>query len=166
MPHISLIAALAKNRVIGNNGSIPWNIPGEQKRFRDLTYGNVVIMGRKTFEEIFRKLSKPLPGRINLIISSTTCFSFSDCFTFKSLKEAIEYSERKFPDKEIFIGGGAALYKEAVSFADRMYLTEIDFEAEGDVFFPDFDETDFEKEINETFSKPVSYRYVTYTRKN
>lgn len=164
MVEFSLIAAISKNRVIGNKGSIPWNIPGEQSRFKELTTGNVVIMGRKTFEEIFAKLKKPLPQRVNLIVSGTKDFSKEGCPTFKTLKEALEFSKVKYPEKNVFIGGGAALYKEAVSFVDKMYLTEIQMTVEGDVFFPEFDETGFRKDVEKTFSEPVPYSYVTYTR--
>lgn len=164
MAEFSLIAALSKNKVIGSNGSIPWNIPGEQSRFKELTTGNVVIMGRKTFEEIFAKLKKPLPGRINLIVSRTKDFSKEGCPTFDNLADAINFCKINYPKKNVFIGGGALLYKEAVSTVDKMYLTEIDMDVEGDVFFPEFDGTDFKKTVDKSFSEPVPYRYVTYTR--
>lgn len=162
---ISIIAAFSQNRVIGKNGSIPWNIPGEQNRFKNLTVENVVIMGRKTFDEILEKLSKPLPFRINIIISSTKKYSFENCFVFSTLQEALVFSKEKFPDKEIFIAGGAQLYAESISIAQKMYLTEIDIKVQGDAFFPIFDEKKFEKEINQIFAEPIPYRYVTYSRK-
>lgn len=164
MSEISIIAAYAENFVIGNKGKIPWNIPGEQNRFKKLTVDNVVIMGRKTFEEIYDKLKKPLPGRINIVISSDKKYSDFGCSVFSSLKAAIEYSKEKYPDKKIFVSGGALLYKEALKFSDKMYLTEIDLKVEGDVFFPRFNETDYVKTVEKEFTEPVSYRYVTYTR--
>lgn len=164
MKKVFLIAAYAHNHVIGSNGSIPWNIPGEQSRFRKLTTGNVVIMGKKTFDEIFQKLKKPLPGRINIIISKTKTYSDIDCYTFSTLKEAVDFSIKEFPEKNIFISGGESLYKEGISLAEKLFLTEIDLDVEGDVFFPKFCENDYEKIIEEEFTKPVSYRYLTYTR--
>lgn len=164
MQKVFLIAAYAHNRVIGFNGAIPWNIPGEQSRFRKLTTGNVVIMGRKTFDEIFQKLKKPLPGRINIIISKTKSYSDTDCYTFPTLKDAVDFSIKEFPEKDIFISGGESLYKEGISLAEKLFLTEIDMDVKGDVFFPDFNENDYVKNIEEEFTEPVSYRYVTYTK--
>ncbi|MCQ2601849.1 MAG: dihydrofolate reductase [Treponema sp.] len=164
MQKVFLIAAYAHNRVIGFNGAIPWNIPGEQSRFRKLTTGNVVIMGRKTFDEIFQKLKKPLPGRINIIISKTKSYSDADCYTFSTLKDAVDFSIKEFPEKDIFISGGESLYKEGISLAEKLFLTEIDMDVKGDVFFPDFNENDYVKNIEEEFTEPVSYRYVTYTK--
>lgn len=164
MQKVFLIAAYAHNRVIGSNGLIPWSIPGEQSRFRKLTTDNVVIMGRKTFDEIFQKLKKPLPGRINIIISKTKSYSDTDCYTFSTLKDAVDFSIKEFPEKDIFISGGESLYKEGISLAEKLFLTEIDMDVKGDVFFPDFNENDYVKNIEEEFTEPVSYRYVTYTK--
>ena len=115
---IALIVALAKNHVIGNNGYIPWKIKGEQKRFKDLTTGNVVIMGRRSFEEIGR----PLPNRIIIVVSSTKEYTGENCFTVRSLQEAIELAG----NKDVFISGGARLYEEALPMVEKMYITEID----------------------------------------
>lgn len=164
MPHIYLISACAKNRVIGFNGSIPWNIPGEQNRFKKLTTGNVVIMGRKTFSEIYSKLKKPLPGRINIIVSSTEDYSKIGCPTFDSLRKALNFAQKEYPDKDIYVSGGQALYSEAIEDAEKLFLTEIDLDVKGDVFFPEFDETDYVKTVEEEFTEPVSYRYVTYSK--
>lgn len=166
MSKICLIAAYANNRVIGSKGSIPWNIPGEQTRFRELTTGNVVIMGRKTFSEILQKLKKPLPGRINIIISKTNDYSEFGCPTFSSLAEAVEFSKRQYADKDIYISGGQSLYNEGILIAEKLYLTEIDLDVDGDVYFTDFNETDYVKTIEKEFTEPVSYRYITYTKKN
>ena len=104
---IALIAAYAKNRVIGNKGCIPWKIKGEQKRFRELTTGNVVIMGRRSFEEIGR----PLPGRTTIVVSGTRSFNGENCTTAKSLAEAIELAG----NRDIYISGGARLYEEMLA---------------------------------------------------
>lgn len=162
---VSLIVAYDKNFLIGNNGKIPWDIPGEQTRFKNLTTGNVVIMGRKTFEEIFNKLGKGLPNRENIIISTTKNFECENCYTVKSFKEAIEFSEKNFPGKDIFISGGKAVYEEAIPVVEKMYVTEIDNVYYGDTFFPVFIESNFNKEIVEKKQGDVNYQYVTYTKK-
>lgn len=153
---IAIIVAHDKNRVIGNKGNIPWKIPGEQKRFRQLTMGNAVIMGRKTYEEIGR----PLPGRLNIVVSSTAQFSGENLKTACSLEQAISMAE----GKDIFISGGRGLYARSVAIADVMYITEIDAEYEGDRFFPQFDESLWKKETVEVVHGSPSYRYLTYTR--
>lgn len=154
---INLIVAFAKNQVIGNNGCIPWKIKGEQKRFKELTTGNVVIMGRRSYEEI----GKPLPNRTTIVISSTKNFDSENCITVKNFREAIEIAG----DKEIYISGGAKLYQEALPLVEKMYITEIDYDVKGDTYFPPFDKEQFIKEVNERFEGEIPYTYVTYTRK-
>lgn len=151
---IALVVAMSKNRVIGNKGTIPWNIPGELKRFKELTTNNVVIMGRRTYEDIGR----PLPNRENIIVSTTQTYQGDNIQTARSLQEAIELAG----NKDIYIGGGARLYEEALPLVDKMYITEVDLEVEGDTFFPIFDESLFVKEIEEVYPE---YTYITYTRK-
>ena len=154
---IGLIVAYTKNRVIGNKGCIPWKIKGEQKRFRELTTGNVVVMGRRSYEEIGR----PLPNRTTIVISNTKNFDCENCMTAKSLAEALELAG----DRKVYISGGARLYEEALPLVEKMYITEIDAEIEGDTSFPIFDEELFEKEINERVEGEIPYTYVTYTRR-
>ena len=153
---ISLIVAYAKNQVIGNKGCIPWKIRGEQKRFKELTTGNVVIMGRRSFEEIGR----PLHNRITIVVSSTKDFTGENCYTVSSLQEAIKLAG----DRDVFISGGARLYEEALSIVEKMYITEKDKTVYGDTYFPQFEEGDFIKEINQRFEGEIPYTYVTYTR--
>ncbi len=154
---IALIAAYAKNRVIGNKGRIPWNIPGEQSRFRELTTGNAVIMGRRTFEEI----GKPLPNRMTVVVSSTRDFTAENCYTAGSLEEAIELAG----NRDIYISGGAKLYEESLPIAEKMYITEIDKIIDGDTYFPQFNAEDFVKVVNRKIEGDIPYTYVTYTRK-
>ncbi|MBQ4522090.1 MAG: dihydrofolate reductase [Lachnospiraceae bacterium] len=154
---IALIVAFAKNRVIGKNGKIPWSIKGEQKRFKKLTTGNVVIMGRKSYEEI----GHPLPNRDTIVVSNTMNYDSEHCKTAKSLPEAIEMAG----DRDIYISGGAGLYKEAMDLVDEMYITEIDMEVEGDTYFPEFNAEDYVKRIDETFDGEIPYSYVTYIKK-
>ena len=102
-----LIVAYARNRVIGNKGMIPWRIKGEQRRFKELTTGNVVIMGRRSYEEIGR----PLPNRFTIVVSKTAEFTAENCVTVKSLDEAIEYARKNRPDENIYLSGGAGIYR-------------------------------------------------------
>ena len=162
---ISLIVAFAKNNVIGKDGKIPWNIEGEQSRFKELTTNNIVIMGRKTFEEIYQKLQKPLPNRINIIISKTKKYDFENCFTFTSLDAALDFCKKTFPQKDIFISGGAALYQKALPIVEKMYITEIDLEVPGDIFFPKFLEENFICEEEIPVKSNVDFVYKTYRRR-
>lgn len=154
---IAIIAAYSRNRVIGRNGRIPWKIQGEQKRFRELTLGNVVIMGRRTYEEIGR----PLPGRTTIVVSNTKTFRGDNCATASSLAEAVQMAG----EREVYIAGGARLYEEALPLAKTLYITEIDCFVEGDTYFPAFDETEFVKEQVARHEDETPYTYVTYTRK-
>jgi dihydrofolate reductase len=154
---IALIVAYANNQVIGNLGYIPWKIKGEQKRFKELTTGNVVVMGRRSYEEI----GKPLPNRMTIVISSTKNYDDADVKTVRTLEEAIEMAG----DKDVFISGGARLYEEALPIIEKMYITEINLDIEGDTYFPPFDKNQFTKEINQMFDGDIPYAYVTYTKR-
>jgi dihydrofolate reductase/RimJ/RimL family protein N-acetyltransferase len=154
---IAIIAAMSKNYVIGNHGVIPWKIKGEQKRFKELTTGNTVIMGKRSFEEIGR----PLPNRKTIVISSTMNYEDENCRTAGSLQEALRLAGAS----EIYIAGGELLYREALPIADRMYITQIDLEVEGDTFFPEFEKEDFVITQEERFDGEIPYRYLTYVRR-
>lgn len=153
----ALIVAHAKNRVIGNKGQIPWRIKGEQRLFRELTTGNVVVMGRRSYEEIGR----PLPNRYTIVVSNTQKYEAENCTTASSLQEAIKIAG----DRDIYISGGAGLYREAIALVDKMYITEIDAVIEGDTYFPEFDQSLWEREVTEHVDGELPYDYVTYTRK-
>lgn len=155
---IGLIVAYSKNRAIGKDGQIPWRIKGEQKRFRELTTGNVVIMGRRSYEEI----GKPLPNRYTIVVSNTKKFEAENCTTVGSLKEALEIADK---NKDVYISGGAGLYREAIDIVDKMFITEIDAEIDGDTFFPEFEEKDFLREVDCYVDGEIPYTYVTYTRR-
>lgn len=155
---IGLIVARSQNNVIGKNGQIPWRIKGEQKQFKELTTGNVVVMGRKSYEEI----GHPLPNRKTIVVSRTKQYEGENLATAGSVKEAIEMAG----DQNVYISGGYGLYKEAIPFVDVMYITEVQTVVEdGDVFFPEFDENDFEKEEGETGGEEIKFIRTTYTRK-
>ena len=156
---IGLIVARSKNNVIGKNGKIPWKIKGEQKQFRELTTGNVVVMGRKSYEEI----GHPLPNRKNIVVSKSKNFTGENLVTVGSLQEAISISG----DENVYIAGGYGLFKEALPLVDTMYITEIDMVIEnGDVFFPEFDSNEFDIAIGETGGEDIKYTRTIYTRRN
>lgn len=155
---IGLIVARSKNNVIGKNGEIPWKIKGEQKQFKELTTGNVVIMGRKSYEEI----GHPLPNRKNIIVSRTKNFSGENLVTVSSLQDAINISK----GEQVYIAGGYGLFKESLPYVSKMYITEIDTLIEdGDVFFPEFDSSEFDITVGETGGDEIKYIRTVYTRK-
>ena len=153
-----LIAALAKNRVIGLKGKIPWFFPEDFKRFKDLTLNHPVIMGRKTYESILERNGQPLKDRTNIVLSTTT--KYSNILAVESLDIAIciakSYSEN------IFIAGGQRVYEESISRANKMEITHIHKDYQGDAFFPEIKE-EFWKETNRKDNKGFSF--VTYERK-
>ena len=155
---ISIIVAVAKGGAIGKEGKIPWKIPGEQRQFKELTTGHVVIMGRTSYEEI----GHPLPERTNIVVSKTKVFSGENLYTVKSLQEAIERAGQE----EIFIAGGAELFQEALPLADKIYMTYVDMEVpDADRFFPDFPEEEYNREEIEKVGGETSYLRVLYTKK-
>lgn len=133
---ISIIVAIAKNRVIGKaSGEMPWHVKEEFQHFKRTTYGFPVIMGRKTFGT----LGKPLKGRLNIIVTRNKSFTanFSEVLVFHSLDQAIEYCKRQ-NEQQIFIIGGGEIYRQAISKADEMIISIMKFEAEGEIRFPEF----------------------------
>lgn len=155
---VGLIVARSKNNVIGKNGEISWKIKGEQKQFRELTTGNVVVMGRKSYEEI----GHPLPNRKTIVVSRRKKYTGDNLVTVSSLQEAIEVAG----DENIYIAGGYGLYEESMSLVDKMYITEVDLTIDdGDVFFPEFNVNDFDIAIGETSGDDIKYTRTIYTRK-
>ncbi len=154
---ISLIAAMAENRVIGRDNTIPWHLPEDLKRFREITMGHPVIMGRKTFESI----GKPLPGRKNIIITRIPDYRPQGCIVAHSLPDALG----QCPDSdEVFICGGGEIFQEALPFANRIYLTVIHEEFEGDTYFPVIPEG-FAEVSREKAEDPVPHSFVLYEKK-
>jgi len=131
MPRVTLIAALASNRVIGRNGQLAWRIPGDLPRFKAHTLGQTLIMGRKTFDSI----GKALPGRETIVVTRNASFSAPGVKVAHSLDEALAMASTA----EAFIAGGAEIYALALPEADRLLLTEVEAPTEGDTFFPEFD---------------------------
>lgn len=155
---ISIIVAVAKGGAIGKEGKMPWKIPGEQRQFKDLTTGHVVVMGRTSYEEI----GHPLPNRTIIVVSKTKVFSGENLYTVKSLQEAIERAGQE----EIFIAGGAELFQEALPLANKIYMTYVDMEVpDADRFFPIFHEEEYKREEIEKVGGETSYLRVLYTKK-
>jgi dihydrofolate reductase len=156
MVQINIIVAVGKNRVIGKNNDLVWkDVPGDLKKFKEITTGHPVIMGRKTFESIG---SKALMNRTNVIITRNQNFHAENCIICSSLEKAIEEAEKI--DKQIFIIGGGEIYNQAMRFANRLYLTLIDAETDGDVFFPDYSEfTKIISSENMPATEKFPYRY-------
>jgi dihydrofolate reductase len=142
---LCLIAALAKNRVIGRDNQLPWHLPADLKHFKALTLGKPIIMGRKTWDS----LGRPLPGRLNLVVSRQPGLRLEGAEVFPSLDAAIERADRWAREQgvdELMLIGGAQLYGQALSRAERLYLTRVGLEPEGDAWFPEFSEADWRRE--------------------
>jgi len=159
---ISIIVAMARNRVIGAGGRIPWHLPEELKRFKRLTLGHTVVMGRKTWESIGRLL----PGRTTVIVTRQRGYRAPGARVVHSLDEAIAACGG---DDEIFVIGGAELYAQALARADRLYLTTVDAEVPGDTLMPDCAAGDWREISAESFPADERHRYafrcVIYERK-
>lgn len=128
---INLIVAHTRNNVVGSKGDIPWKLPDDLKRFKTLTTGNTIIMGRKTFES--KPLGKPLPNRRNIVVTRNKDFAFNGVEVASSLDEALKMAKG---DKEVFVIGGGEIYKQAMPKADKIFATVLQAEIEGDTFFP------------------------------
>ncbi|OGS98252.1 MAG: diacylglycerol kinase [Gallionellales bacterium RIFCSPLOWO2_12_FULL_59_22] len=160
-PCISIIVAMAQNRTIGIDNTLPWRIPEDLKHFKTLTMGHHMIMGHKTFESIGR----PLPGRTTVVVSRDRNLKIDGCIVAHSLAEALAACAS---DPEVFVVGGADIYAQSLGLADALYITEIRQDVAGDAWFPEFDraewqETSREKHSQET-PQPLEYHFVTYRR--
>lgn len=149
---LSIVVAMAENHVIGVDNHLPWNIPEDLKRFKKITNGHPIIMGRKTFESIGRVL----PGRTNLIITRNRDYRVEGAVTCGSFSEAIEWAERAPGSDEVFVIGGGEIFKEVLPRVGRIYLTVVHWPFEGDVFFR-FPEAEFvERSAEKLSEKPAS----------
>lgn len=135
---LSIIVAMSQNRVIGRKNIIPWHLPDDLRNFKKITMGSPIIMGRKTFES----LSKALPGRQNIVITHQSDLFYPNCQLAHSVKEALSLASRA---KEIFIIGGGSIYQETIQLTEKIYLTAVDANVEGDTFFPEINSPDWEK---------------------
>lgn len=159
---VSIIVAIAQNGTIGDKNSLLWHIKEDMRFFRTTTSGHAVVMGRKTFESLG---SRPLPKRTNIVITRADR-AFEGALTAHSLEEAIRLAEG---DEEIFIIGGAQIYREALRIADRMYITRVMHDYEGDTSFPNIDLSEWELVAEEKHDRGEEYEYpfafLTYERK-
>lgn len=155
---ISLIVAMASNRVIGHRGEIPWKIPGEQKMFKEITMGHSMIMGRKTHEAIGR----PLPGRTNIVITRQADYQAPGCIVVNDLESALESCPPG--ESEAFVIGGGQIYSATIAIADRIYLTLVPREVAGDAHFPEFSESDFEIIKSDFIDAVEPYHFYIYER--
>ena len=163
-PLISIIAAVSDNGAIGKNGDLLWHLPADMKHFKSMTVGHAVVMGRKTFDSLPKG---PLPDRKNVVLTSVPEAYFEDAFPATSLTDAISLCSSQ---KEIYIIGGGMVYKQALSMADRLYLTFVHHNfPDADTFFPEIDFSEWEemsREDHEADEKnPYPYTFVNYRRK-
>ena len=160
-PRISVIAALARNGVIGIENRLPWRLPEDLAHFKALTLNHPILMGRKTFES----LGRPLPGRTNIVITRNPDYHPDGCLVAASIPSAIALCKDA---DEVFFIGGAELYVQAIPLADRLYLTEVDIEAEGDAWFPDYDRCAFSEVARESHmgakGDVLGFDFVMYER--
>lgn len=158
---ISLIAAMDKNRLIGRENGLPWHLPADFKHFKEVTMAKPVVMGRKTFESI----GKPLPGRKNIVISRSG-FNAEGVTGVGSIEAALAEAGNV---EEVMVIGGASFYQQMIHSADRLYLTHVDAECEGDAWFPDFDVADWdvvsEQKYNADEKNNYSFTIKCYQRK-
>lgn len=164
---LSLLVAMAKNRVIGRDNKLPWHLPADLKHFKFLTMGKTIVMGRKTYESI----GKPLPGRVNIIITRQEGYEVPGATVVSSIDDALLMCEKiRSINGENFIIGGEELYRQTLKICQRIYITEIQRDFEGDVYFPEVDpneweETQRDKHISENDTN-LEYHFVVLDRKS
>ncbi|WP_068596172.1 dihydrofolate reductase [Vaginella massiliensis] len=159
---ISIVVAVSSNHVIGKNNQLLWHLPDDFKHFKNITTGHPIIMGRKTYESIGR----PLPNRINIVVTRDQQFCADGIVVAFSLKAALEKALAL--DDEVFVIGGGELYRQVIDMADKIYLTEIHHEFDGDTFFPELDENNWEEISRAHHDKDEKHQYsfdiITYQR--
>ncbi len=158
---ITIIAAIGKNNELGKDNDLIWHLPNDLKRFKKVTAGHHVIMGRKTYES----LGRPLPNRTNIVITRNTAYQADGCVIVHSLKEALKAAAE---DENPYILGGAEIYKQAMVLADYLDLTHVDAALDADAFFPPIDKKMWEEVAREEHQKDdkhqYNYSFVTYKK--
>ena len=168
---ISLIAAVAENNVIGKNNTLPWHLPADMKYFRDTTMGHSVIMGRRNYDSIPLKY-RPLDGRTNIVVTRQKSFQADGCIVVNSVEEALNAADRIPPlgggGAEVFIIGGADIYRQTIDIADKIYYTKIHHIFDGDAFFPRIDSSKWkmtsEKVVNPDEKNKFSFSFCVYEK--
>jgi dihydrofolate reductase len=161
MQRISLLVAMARNRVIGRDNRIPWHLPADLKRFKELTMGHHIVMGRKTWESINRLL----PGRITVIVTRNPAFDVPGAKIARSIEAALQ---RCGDDPEIFVIGGEQIFRAALPYAQRLYLSAIDAEIAGDTFMPAFDMSEWQlthEEAHPAQAESLPWRFQIFDRR-
>lgn len=159
---LSLIAAVARNRVIGKDNQLLWHLPGDMRHFRETTRGKPVIMGRKTWESLPEKF-RPLPGRQNIVVSRNPAYAAPGATLAASIEDALKQVETS---DEAFVIGGADLYRQALPSAERLYLTELTADFEGDTCFPEVPPADWKETSRSQLAAEngLAYTFVVYQR--
>jgi dihydrofolate reductase len=163
---LCLIAALGENRVIGVNNTMPWHLPGDFKYFKETTLGKPIIMGRKTWDS----LGRPLPGRLNIVVSRQADLQLQGAEVFSSLESAVARAEEWALEQganELMLIGGAQLYAQALPHADRLYLTRVNLSPQGDAWFPEVSPYDWEQTSftpNPAEGDKPAYRFEVFAR--
>ncbi|HEY6865231.1 MAG TPA: dihydrofolate reductase [Burkholderiales bacterium] len=162
-PVVSLLVAVARNGVIGRNNDLPWHLPEDLKRFKALTLGYPVVMGRRTYESIIERMGRPLPGRDNIVVTRRAGYAAPGCRVVHSLEAALAAASGA---KKIFVIGGADIFALALPLANRLDVTEIDADVEGDVVFPAYDRAEWREVSREAGAGAADLRYdfVVYER--
>jgi len=163
---VIIVAGMGKNtRAIGKENGLLWHVPDDLKRFKELTMGHPVIMGRKTFESIVEILGKPFPGRTNIVVTRNTDYKYEGAKVAKSLEEALVIAKSEKPE-EIHIGGGSEIYKQALPYTDKLFMTLYDDDKDGDTYFPEFS-NEFEEVAHHESREHngIKYEWVDYVRK-
>jgi dihydrofolate reductase len=155
---ISLIAALAQNRTIGKNNDLPWHLPDDMKYFMQTTKGHHCIMGRKNYDSIPEKF-RPLPNRTNIVVTRQKDFKAPSCIVVNSIEKGLEIAKDN-NEAEVFIIGGAEIYKQSLAFADRLYLTEIKADIQGDTFFPAINQNEWKELSRATHPADERHQYA------
>ena len=159
--NLTIIAAMSENRVIGRDNDLAWHLPDDLKRFKELTKGHHVIMGRKTYESVGR----PLPNRTNIVVTAQRDYKAPGCIIVNTLKEAIQKAEN---DSQPYVIGGGKIYEQALALSDTLELTHIHAQVEGDTYFPEVDTTKWQivaKESHPADEKhEFAFDFLTYQR--
>ena len=164
---ISIISAVAENGIIGNKNDLPWKVPADLGYFAKTTKGKTVVMGLNTFKSIFSRIGKPLPGRRNIVLVFEKDPTLAGCDQVTSLPEAFEIADAK--NQEVFVIGGASIYKQTIDLADRLYITRIHAAPDGDTSFPEIREVDWKMISSEDYKKDekneYDYSFTIYERR-
>lgn len=161
---ITLIAAMASNRVIGRDNDVPWKLPPDLKRFQRLTMGHVLLMGRRTYESV----GKPLPGRTNLVVTRQAGYAPEGVQVARTVEAALAWAKQT-GESELFVAGGAEIYRQTLPVADRLQLTRIEEAFAGDTYFPEYDESEWVLVEHEDHGPgegaPFAYSFQVFERR-